>query len=230
MELGGSDPIIVLEDADIERSSSISVRARYEYAGQNCNAGKRIIVREEIYERFVSSFEKKVKELRVGDPLDENTDVGPVINRESVENLNSVIDDAKSKGGKVEILNKGPDNGHFFPLTAVLKPSLDMLVTKTEVFGPVAPIIPVKSDEEAIQVANSTDYGLQSAVFTKDVNRALRISKALKFGAVIINDSTRLRWDSLPFGGFKKTGIGREGVRDTMLEMTENKLVSITLL
>ncbi|AHC51931.1 aldehyde dehydrogenase [Sulfolobus acidocaldarius SUSAZ] len=230
MELGGSDPIIVLEDADIERSSSIAVRSRYEYAGQNCNAGKRIIVREEIYERFVFSFEKKVRELRVGDPLDENTDVGPVINRESVQNLNSVIDDAKSKGGKVEILNKGPDNGHFFPLTAVLKPSLDMLVTKTEVFGPIAPIIPVKSDEEAIQVANSTDYGLQSAVFTKDVNRALRISKALKFGAVIINDSTRLRWDSLPFGGFKKTGIGREGVRDTMLEMTENKLVSITLL
>lgn len=108
--------------------------------------------------------------------------------------------------------------------------NLDMLAMKTEVFGPVAPIISVKSDEEAVSIANSTEYGLQSAIFTNDVNRALKISRELKFGAVIINDSTRLRWDSLPFGGFKKSGIGREGVRDTMLEMTENKLIAITLL
>jgi len=230
MELGGSDPIIVLEDANVERASSIAVRARFEYAGQNCNAGKRIIVREEVYDKFVKAFSEKVKSLKVGDPLDESTDVGPVINKESVESLNNVLEDARAKGGKVEVLNKGPDTGYFFPLSMVTNPTLDMLVLKTEVFGPIAPIVSVKSDEEAIQMANSTEYGLQSAIFTNDVNRALKIAKELKFGAVIINDSTRLRWDSLPFGGFKKSGIGREGVRDTMLEMTENKLIAITIL
>jgi len=230
MELGGSDPIIVLEDANVERASSIAVRARFEYAGQNCNAGKRIIVREEVYDKFVKAFSEKVKSLKVGDPLDESTDVGPVINKESVESLNNVLEDARAKGGKVEVLNKGPDTGYFFPLSMVTNPTLDMLVLKTEVFGPIAPIVSVKNDEEAIQMANSTEYGLQSAIFTNDVNRALKIAKELKFGAVIINDSTRLRWDSLPFGGFKKSGIGREGVRDTMLEMTENKLIAITIL
>ncbi|QXJ32475.1 aldehyde dehydrogenase family protein [Saccharolobus shibatae] len=230
MELGGSDPIIVLEDANIERASSIAVRARFEYAGQNCNAGKRIIVRQEVYDKFVKVFNEKAKALKVGDPLDETTDVGPVINKESVENLNSVLEDAKVKGGRVEILNRGPESGSFFPLAMVTNPSLDMLVLKSEVFGPIVPIVSVKSDEEAIRIANSTEYGLQSAIFTNDVNRALKLSRELKFGAVIINDSTRLRWDSLPFGGFKKTGIGREGVRETMLEMTENKLIAITLL
>ncbi|BDB98163.1 aldehyde dehydrogenase [Saccharolobus caldissimus] len=230
MELGGSDPIIVLEDANIDRASSIAVRARFEYAGQNCNAGKRIIVREEIVNKFTKAFYEKVKSLKIGDPLDETTDVGPVINMESVEKLSSVVEDAKIKGGKVDFVNKGPEGGYFFPLTVISNANLDMLALKTEVFGPVAPIVSVKSDEEAVSIANSTEYGLQSAIFTNDVNRALKISRELKFGAVIINDSTRLRWDSLPFGGFKKSGIGREGVRDTMLEMTENKLIAITLL
>jgi succinyl-CoA reductase len=230
MELGGSDPIIILEDANIERASSIAVRARFEYAGQNCNAGKRIIVREEIYDKFVKAFNDKARALKVGDPLDETTDVGPVINKESVENLNSVLADAKAKGGKVEILNKGPESGSFFPLTMVTNPSLDMLVLKSEVFGPIVPTVSVKSDDEAIRIANSTEYGLQSAIFTNDVNKALKLSRELKFGAVIINDSTRLRWDSLAFGGFKKSGIGREGVRETMDEMTENKLIAIMLL
>jgi len=230
MELGGSDPIIVLEDADIDRASSLAVRARFEYAGQNCNAGKRIIVRKEVADKFTKAFEEKAKALKVGDPLDETTDVGPVINKESVENLESVVEDAKNKGGRVEIINKGLESGSFFPLTVVINSNLDMLALKSEVFGPVAPIVAVNSDEEAIQVANSAEYGLQSAIFTKDVNRALKLSREIKAGAVIINDSTRLRWDSLPFGGVKKSGIGREGVRDTMLELTENKLIGITLL
>ncbi|MEM3802498.1 MAG: aldehyde dehydrogenase family protein [Saccharolobus sp.] len=229
MELGGSDPIIVLEDSNIDRAASIAVKARYEYAGQNCNAGKRIIVREEIADKFIKAFREKAKMLKVGDPLDETTDVGPVINSESAKKLNNIIEDVKAKGGDIEVLSKGPETGYFFPLTLINNANLDMLALKTEVFGPIAPIVRVKSDEEAISVANSTEYGLQSAIFTNDLNRALKISRELKFGAVIINDSTRLRWDSLPFGGVKKSGIGREGVRDTMLEMTENKLIAITL-
>lgn len=230
MELGGSDPIIVLEDADIERASSIAVRARFEYAGQNCNAGKRIIVREEIAEKFIKAFSQKARELRVGDPLDERTDVGPVINSESIERMEKVVEDAKESGAKVEVLNKGPETGYFYPLTMLTELTTNALALKTEVFGPVAPIINVKSDEEAIETANSTEYGLQSAIFTRDLNRGLRMAKRIRAGGVIINDTTRLRWDSLPFGGFKKSGIGREGVRDSMLEMTENKLISITLL
>ncbi|EZQ11711.1 aldehyde dehydrogenase [Candidatus Acidianus copahuensis] len=230
MELGGSDPIIVLEDAEVERASSIAVRARFEYAGQNCNAGKRIIVREEIAEKFIKAFSQKVRELRVGDPLDERTDIGPVINSESVEKMEKVVEDARESGAKVEVLNKGPETGYFFPLTMLTGLSTNALALKTEVFGPVAPIVSVKSDEEAIEIANSTEYGLQSAIFTRDLNRGLKMAKKIRTGSVIINDSTRLRWDSLPFGGFKKSGIGREGVRDSMLEMTENKLISITLL
>jgi succinyl-CoA reductase len=111
----------------------------FEYAGQNCNAGKRIIVREELFDKFIKAFYEKAKSLRVRDPLDESADVGPVINKESIKKLNSVIEDAKVKGGKVDVVNKGPETGYFFPLTLITNADLDMLALKTEVFGPIAP-------------------------------------------------------------------------------------------
>jgi len=229
MEMGGSDPIIVLNDADIEKAVNVSVKARFEYAGQNCNAGKRIIVHEDVYDKFSKMYIDAVNKLKVGDPLDENTDVGPIISNTAVNTMNDFIEDAKNKGAKI-YSGLRIQKGYYYPLTVLINASPDMKVMKEEVFGPLAPIVKFSSIDEAIDIANSTDYGLQSAIFTKDLNKALRISKELKFGAVIINNSTRLRWDALPFGGVRMSGLGnREGVRNTIMTMTEPKILSIEL-
>lgn len=231
MEMGGSDPIIVLEDADIARAAQIAVRARFEYAGQNCNAGKRIIVHEKIKDRFVEAFLEGVRRLRVGDPLAEDTDMGPVISEESLRNLESIVREAVDKGGK--LLHGGERmrlRGFYLAPTVIYEPPASSRVLREEVFGPIAPIVGFSKEDEAIEIANMTDYGLQAAIFTRDIARALRISRELRAGGVMINDSTRLRWDSLPFGGVKLSGLGgREGVRNTIYNLTEPKIVSINI-
>lgn len=230
MELGGSDPFIVLEDADVAAAATTAVRARFEYAGQNCNSGKRFIVHRGVAEKFRDLFLEKARQLRVGDVLDESTDVGPVIGPDSVEEMERFVEDAASKGGRILLGGARLERpGYYFAPTIVDDATLGMEIAMREVFGPVAPIIKVESDEEAVEAANSVPYGLQSAIYTRDYKRALRLARRIQAGAVMINDSTRLRWDALPFGGVKKTGFGREGVRDTMLEMTEVKLVSLNL-
>jgi len=226
-EMGGSDPIIVLEDADLDKAVQVSVRARFEYAGQNCNAGKRILVQEKVYSRFLEEYVKRVKELNVGDPLDESTEVGPVISKKAKEDMAKLVEDSRRKGGSV-YSGKALETGFFFPPTVVGEAGLDMEVMKREVFGPIAPVARFSTDGEAVEMANSTEYGLQASVFTSDLKRGLRIARELRTGAVILNDSTRLRWDALPFGGVKLSGVGnREGVRNTMLAMTEEKLISM---
>lgn len=231
MEMGGSDPIIVLEDADIAKAAQIAVRARFEYAGQNCNAGKRIIVHEKIKDRFTEAFLEGVRRLRVGDPLAEDTDMGPVISEESLHNLESMVRDAVEKGGK--LLHGGERlrlKGFYLAPTVIYEPPVTARVLREEVFGPVAPIIGFSRDEEALEIANMTDYGLQAAIFTRDTARALRIARELRAGGVMINDSTRLRWDALPFGGVKLSGLGgREGVRSTIYNLTEAKIISINI-
>lgn len=230
-EMGGSDPILVLEDADIERAAAVAARARYEYAGQNCNAGKRIIVHENVKERFVDAFLNNVKKIRVGNPLNEETDMGPVISEESLRNLEGIVEEAGGLGAR--ILHGGgrlSARGFYMAPTVVLDPPSRSRILKEEVFGPVAPIVGFSTVDEAIELANSADYGLQAAVFARDLSRALRIARELRVGGVMINDSTRLRWDALPFGGVKLSGLGgREGVRNTILNMTEVKIISINV-
>jgi len=231
MEMGGSDPIIVLEDADISKAAQIAARARYEYAGQNCNAGKRIIVHEKIVDKFIEAFLENVRKIRVGDPLSEDTDMGPVISEESLKNLESMVKDAVEKGGR--LLYGGERmrlRGFYLAPTVIYEPQPAARVMREEVFGPVAPIVRFSKDEEAIEIANSIEYGLQAAVLTRDIARALRIARELRTGGVMINDSTRLRWDALPFGGVKLSGLGgREGVRSTITNMTEVKIISINI-
>ncbi|MCY0859284.1 MAG: aldehyde dehydrogenase family protein [Sulfolobaceae archaeon] len=231
MEMGGSDPIIVLEDADLTRAVATAVRARFEYAGQNCNAGKRIFVHESIYEKFVKEYLEAAQKLKVGDPLDETTDVGPVISEDAVKSMEEFVKDAMNRGARVSFGGfRIKTKGFFFSPTVIEDVPIDAKAMQEEVFGPVAPIARFSNDDEAVEMANSTKYGLQSAVFTKDLRRALNIAKRLHFGGVMINDSTRLRWDALPFGGVKMSGVGgREGVRNTILNMTEPKIVSINL-
>ena len=225
MELGGSDAMIVLEDADLNRAVQAAVVGRFDYAGQFCNATKRVIVREEVYDEFVRRLVDSVSKLKIGDPMLEDTDIGPLITKDAVNTMESFVQDALSRGGKIIYrAPKVPDKGFYYPPT-ILEAPFESRVWREEVFGPVLPITRVRSDEEAIEVANNTEYGLDASIFTRDFSRAYRIASRIRAGTVMINDTTRLRFDNLPFGGMKKSGIGRESVRDTMIEMSETKVI-----
>ncbi len=230
MELGGSDAAIVMSDADLSKVVKTVVRGRFDYAGQNCNSTKRLLVHSSIVSKFSQMFVENTKQLKLGDPMDEATDIGPVINEESVEFAESVTRDAIQKGANLLYGGKRAfDKGYFFTPTVLADVPKDAMVLTEEVFAPVAPITVFDSVDEAIKIANSSPYGLQSAIFTGDTKKAIQMSREIRAGAVMINDSTRLRWDALPFGGVKNSGFGREGVRDSMLEMTEPKVTSINL-
>jgi len=226
MELGGMDPMIVLEDADVGRAVQAALVGRFDYAGQFCNATKRIMVREEVAGKFEEELVSRLSSMRVGDALDEGTDVGPLISPSAVKVMGEFVLDATSSGGELVFQGRVPERGFFYPPTVLrLRGELGIRALREEVFGPVLPVIRVKDDEEAVRLANSTKYGLDAAIFSGDFNRAYRLACRIKAGTVMINDTTRLRWDNLPFGGFKRSGIGRESVRDTMLEMTESKVI-----
>lgn len=231
MEMGGSDPVIILDDVDLSKVVPITVRARFEYAGQNCNASKRFFVHENIYEKFVELYKENTSKIQVGNPLNEYTDMGPLISSEALRQMEEYVNDALNKGSKLIFGGKKLfDKGFFFSPTIIIDTNLDMKCMKEEVFGPIAPITKFSNIEEAIEFANSVDYGLQAAIFTNDLKKALKIAKEIKSGGIMINDSTRLRWDALPFGGVKLSGLGgREGVRTTILNMTEPKIISINL-
>jgi len=230
MELGGSDPVIVFNDADVEKAARIAVKGRFDYAGQNCNSSKRFFVHNEVASKFINGFLEFTSKISVGDPLLETTEMGPVISQSAVEGMSKLVDDAVSKGGKLLAGGRRISRpGSYFEPTVVSDLPSDAAVLTEEVFGPIAPISTFDTVEEALQKANASDYGLQAAIHTRDYKMALKLAKRIRAGSVIINDSTRLRWDALPFGGRRKTGFGREGVRDTMLEMTEQKLVSLNL-
>ncbi|MFP3283094.1 MAG: aldehyde dehydrogenase family protein [Nitrososphaeria archaeon] len=231
MEMGGSDPLIVMEDADLEAAAAIAARARFEYAGQNCNAAKRVLVSESVYRGFLEMFVRRVRALRVGDARDEGTEVGPLISERSAANIAGIVEDAVDRGARLEAGGRRMDRpGFFFEPTVVSDAPLDSRSMREEVFGPVAPVRAFSDEDEAVEIANSTVYGLQAAIISRDVGRSLRIARRLRAGAVILNESTRLRWDTLPFGGVKLSGLGpREGVRSTMEAMTELKLISMLI-
>jgi len=230
MELGGSDPVIVFNDADLDKATQIAVKGRFDYAGQNCNSSKRFFVQSEVAAKFIKGFVELASKLRVDDPLLETTEVGPVISQSAVETMSKLVDDAVASGGRLLAGGKRIDRpGSYFQPTVVSEISPEAAVMKEEVFGPIAPISTFDTPDEALLMANSSEYGLQAAIHTRDYRMALKLARKLRAGSVIVNDSTRLRWDALPFGGQRKTGFGREGVRDTMLEMTEQKLVSLNL-
>lgn len=233
MELGGSDAMIVLEDADIQKAVNAAFVGRFDYAGQFCNATKRIIVRKEIAQEFSKALAERLSKMKVGNPLDETTDIGPLITEDAVENMKSFLDDAINSGAEIVYQHRDiPTTGYFFPPT-VLRISRGLeekvRVMKEEVFGPIIPIVEISNDDEAVSIANATEYGLDASIFTRNFSRAYKIASKIKAGTIMINDTTRLRWDNLPFGGFKKSGIGRESVRDTMLEMTEVKVIEYNL-
>jgi lactaldehyde dehydrogenase len=226
MELGGNDALIILADADLEKAANAVVLGRLARGnGQICCAVKRVLVESTIFDKFAGLLAEKAKCLKVGDQLLEDTDVGPLINEGAAMEVEAFVTGAVKAGATV--LAGGNRNGSFMAPTVLMNVAPDMPLFKEEVFGPVVPLVSFTSIDEAVELANSSPYGLQSAVFTQNINNAIDIAYRLEAGGVIINWSSALRVETLPFGGIKMSGHGREGVHDTLEEMTDQKTVVI---
>jgi len=209
LELGGSDAFIVLDDADIEKAARTAANARVINAGQSCIAAKRFIVMERAAEEFKKHFIARLRELKVGDPMDEATDIGPVARKDILDALKEQLRDARSKGAEVVQMDQSFKKGYFFAPSVVFNPKPNMKVLTEEVFGPLAPVITVKDENEAIRIANDTEYGLGAAVWSRNTDRAERVAARIEAGSIAINDMVKSD-PRLPFGGVKKSGIGRE--------------------
>jgi len=210
LELGGSDPFIVLDDADIELTAKNAVLGRMQNAGQSCIAAKRFIVHKAIADDFIKAFTEKTKAMVIGDPLDEKTEIGPLVNQAALEEIEGQVKDAKAKGATIctggRRLNR---KGYFYEPTVIANTTKDMRCVAEEVFGPVAAVIVVENDAEAIEVANNTEFGLGGSVWTRDTKRGLQVASGVESGMVFVNSITKSD-PRIPFGGVKKSGLGRE--------------------
>ena len=209
-ELGGSDPFIVTPSADMDRAVEVAVTARINNNGQSCIAGKRFLVFEEVYDRFLEKFVAKMQSLVMGDPMDDATQLGPLATASGLRDVKELVDDAKAKGARVLCGGEAPEgSGYFYPATVIDQITPDMRLTMEETFGPVASVYKVSSREEAVKVANQTTFGLSSAVWTTDPEEEAYFVRELEAGAVFVNGMT-ISYPELPFGGIKDSGFGRE--------------------
>ncbi|KAM3228127.1 hypothetical protein ACQJBY_059688 [Aegilops geniculata] len=225
LELGGNAPCIVFDDADIDVAVKGSLAAKFRNSGQTCVCANRILVQEGIYEKFASAFVKAVQSLQVGNGLEESTSQGPLINEAAVQKVEKFVGDATSKGANIMLGGKRHSLGmSFYEPTVVGNVSNDMLLFSEEVFGPVAPLIPFKTEEEAIHLANDTNAGLAAYMFTKNIARSWRVSEALEYGLVGVNEGL-ISTEVAPFGGVKQSGLGREGSKYGMDDYLEIKYV-----
>lgn len=225
LELGGNDPLIVLEDADLEAAVPICLDGAFGNNGERCTSIKRVIIEHRIADNFVESLVCRTKSLRVGNQLDPNTDIGPLITEAAATKVQTSVDNALK--GRAQLLCGGERKGAlYWPTILDHVPADDPLVVE-ETFGPVAPVIRVDGFEEAIHVANSTPYGLQSGIMTNNLQRAVEAAKRIEAGAVMINKAPGFRAEHLPFGGVKSSGFGREGVKYAVDSMTRQKTIVI---
>jgi len=226
LELGGSDPFIVFEDADLEKAASAAVRSRMRNAGQSCTAAKRLIVMESVADAFRDKFIDALNGLKIGDPMDKSTDLGPVAKSELLEDLQGQLDDAVTKGARVYRGPQNPGQGFFFQPAVLTNITGDMRVVREEVFGPIAPVVKAGTEEEMIRLANDTELGLGAAVWTADIQRAEKLARQIDSGFVAINGIVRSDM-RLPFGGVKKSGIGRELSHYGLKEFVNIKTVTV---
>lgn len=227
MELGGKDAAIVLEDADLELAASQIISGAFSYSGQRCTAIKRVLVLEEVADELVAKLTKYIETLKVGNPLEQEADVVPLIDEKSADFVWGLIEDAKALGAK--LLYGGTREGNLIYPTLLDEVTPKMRVAWEEPFGPVLPIIRVKSVQEAIELANESEYGLQSSVFTTNLNRAFEVAKKLEVGSVQINNRTERGPDHLPFLGVKNSGVGVQGISYSIESMTRIKSTVINL-
>lgn len=223
MELGSNSPVVVMPDADLDRALEATVSGAFSAAGQNCLHVQRLLLHREIYATFSERFVEAARRLRVGDKLDEATDMGCMITREAAREVEAMVTEALDAGAR--LLTGGERDGTLVDPTVLDRLPEDCSLATEEVYGPVTVLYEIADLDEAVARANEVDYGLQAAIFTRDVDTALRASRELECGGVMINDSTDYRLDAMPFGGVKGSGIGREGVEFAVREMTEPKVV-----
>jgi acyl-CoA reductase-like NAD-dependent aldehyde dehydrogenase len=225
LELGGSDPFIVCEDADIEKASTGAVKGRFINCGQSCIASKRFIVTKKVANEFIEKFVQKTEKLKVGDPLSDDTDIGPVVSAKSLENMEGIVNRTLKEGA--ELLTGGErikNKGYFFSPTILKNVLPHMEIAQEEVFGPVAPIITADDEREAITIANDSKFGLGASIWTQDLDKAETLSSLVQSGIVTVN-SVVVSDPRVPFGGVKNSGFGRELSRYGMLEFVNIKSV-----
>jgi succinate-semialdehyde dehydrogenase / glutarate-semialdehyde dehydrogenase len=221
LELGGNAPFLVFDDADLDRAVEGGVQAKFRHNGQTCVCVNRFLVHNDVYDEFVERFTEKVKQMKTGDVMDEETEIGPLINQDGLEKVKEHIADAVDKGANIETGGEQVE-GLLFEPTVLSAATTDMKIASEEVFGPVAPIFRFSSEKEAVKMANDTQFGLASYFYSRDVNRCWRVAEALEYGMVGINEGL-ISTAVAPFGGIKESGFGREGSRYGMNDFTELK-------
>jgi succinate-semialdehyde dehydrogenase/glutarate-semialdehyde dehydrogenase len=227
MELGGNAPFLVFDDADLDAAVAGAMASKYRNTGQTCVCANRILVQDKIYDAFAEKLAAAVSKLRVGDGLKGETDQGPLINEAAVKKVETHIADAVAKGARVVAGGKRHAlGGTFFEPTILTNVTTDMKVTREETFGPVAPLFRFHTEEEAVKMANDTEFGLASYVYARDVSRIFRVTEALEYGIVGVNTGI-ISTEVAPFGGVKESGLGREGSKFGIDDYTEMKYVCL---
>ncbi len=225
LELGGNAPFLVFDDADIDSAVEGAMASKYRNAGQTCVCANRIYVQDGVYDEFVKKFAAKVQALKVGNGFEDGVVQGPLIEPAAIEKVQRHVQDAVQRGGQL-VTGGQVLKGQFFQPTVVANATPDMLCAKEETFGPFAPIFRFKTEQEAIDAANNTEFGLASYFYSRDVGRIFRVSEALEYGMVGINVGI-IATEHVPFGGVKHSGLGREGSHHGMEEYVEMKYLCI---
>jgi succinate-semialdehyde dehydrogenase/glutarate-semialdehyde dehydrogenase len=231
MELGGHAPFIVFDDADIDAAVAGALSVKFKNNGQACVCGNRFFIHRPIMEEFSAKFIEQTKKYKVGIGTEEGTQIGPLINQKGLAKVETHVADALAKGavlaaGGKRLTAGGLDRGWFYEPTVLLNVNESMQIFYEETFGPVAPLIPFETEEEAIRRANDSVYGLAAYVYTRDAGRVVRVSEALEYGMVGVNDPGPAVAYQAPFGGMKQSGLGREGGRQGLMEFLEEKYIS----
>ena len=221
LELGGNAPFIVFDDADLDAAVQGAMMSKYRNAGQTCVCANRLLVQDGVYDKFAEKLAEAVEKLKVGDGAEDGVTTGPLIDKAAVDKVEEHIADAVKKGGKVVIGGKAL-GGNFFEPTVIRDVTADMAVAREETFGPVAPLFRFKTEEEAIAMANDTEFGLACYFYARDIGRVWRVAEALEYGMVGINEGI-ISTAEAPFGGVKESGLGREGSHHGVEEYLEIK-------
>jgi len=226
MELGGNAPFLVFDDADIEAAVEGAMIAKMRNGGEACTAANRFYVQRGVAEKFAAALTKQMKAMTMGPGIEPTTKLGPLVNEESRSKVVALVEDAVSHGATVLTGGKQPDQaGYFFPATVLVNIAPDSKLLSEEIFGPVAPVITFETEEEAIRLANDTEYGLVAYLYTKDLARGLRVSEKLDSGMIALNRGL-VSDPAAPFGGVKQSGLGREGGHHGLLEFMEAKYIA----
>jgi len=227
LELGGNAPFIVCEDADIDAAVEGAIASKYRNAGQTCVCANRLFVHDAVYDEFAEKYAAKVAEMPVGNGVDDGVIIGPLITEKAVEKVENQIEDAVSKGGRILTGGKRHEKGgSFFQPTVIADANRDMLVFREETFGPMAPLIRFKTDEEVLEMANDSEFGLASYFYSRDISRIWKLAEGLESGLVGVNVGV-MATEVAPFGGFKQSGVGREGSKYGVEDYLEVKYVCI---